>query len=557
MMANEERSLDVRRSLPLTLSLMLVAATPLLAGTFEKSRIAPDLGLDALTRSVARDQVGRDLFSNPYSAVTLGTVDVYDVFPYVETRTFAVISDPSWNRLVYGEAGKTLRAYDGAGTNLGRLSNPRGLAVDEAGHVYVADAGNDRIVVLQGRTELNEIRLTPLYEIRGLHAPNDVAYSDGGTPFTPGDDVLYVADSGRNRIAAFALGAAGAQLRATIGELGSGRGRFAGPMAIAAGRAQGASSRDVYVADAHTRRIVHLRDNGGVLQWIGEVTQDADIVTALQTDQWGNLYAAAPHQGVVRKFAPDLAAVAELHTDVAQPRSFHVPFVTVRDHRAGSVTRVGQPTALSVDQWSDASGMRQWGLGLDVSQLAMVGGDAPAAHFTLTDQASVTLELLSASSGRSLTRRSAGTLPAGIHTIPLAAEDLRAASGAGEVMVRVGAVSSYPNGPSASAQTKLSLGGAQVLPSRPTLLGNSPNPVRPWTRISFLLSGGSDGAVSLRLFDAGGRLVRTFEPRFSPGLNEVVWNGTDDQGRTLPAGVYLYRLKVGAQEFNHKMVLVR
>jgi len=328
-------------------------------------------------------------------------------------------------------------------------------------------------------------------------------------------------------------------------------------MAIAAGRSQGASTRDVYVADAHTRRIVHLRDDGGVLQWIGDVTQDADVVTSLQTDQWGNLYAAAPHQGVVRKFAPDLAAVAELHTDIAQPRSFHVPFVTVRDHRAGSVTRVGQPTALSVDQWTDASGMRQWGLGLDVSQLAMVGGDAPAARFTLTDQAAVTIELLSASTGRSLARRSAGTLPAGIHTIALSDEDLRVASGAGEVMVRVGAVSSYPNGPSASAQTKLSMGGPAVTPSRPTLLGNSPNPVRPWTRIAFLLSGGNDGAVSLRLFDASGRLVRTFEQQWNPGLNEVVWNGTDDHGRNLPAGVYLYRLSVGAQEFKNKMVLVR
>src|SRR5437867_7247875 len=164
MMANEERSPSVRRSLPLTLGLMLVAATPLLAGTFDKSRIAPDLGLDALTRKVAREQVGRDLFSNPYSAVTLGTVDVYDVFPYVETRTFVVVSDPSWQRLVFGEPGKTLRAYDGAGTTFGPLKDPRGLAVDEAGHVFVADAGNDRVLVLAAHTELDQITLTPLYE---------------------------------------------------------------------------------------------------------------------------------------------------------------------------------------------------------------------------------------------------------------------------------------------------------------------------------------------------------------------------------------------------------
>ncbi|TMQ73137.1 MAG: hypothetical protein E6K80_00825, partial [Candidatus Eisenbacteria bacterium] len=199
MMANRERSLHVRRSLPLTLCWMLAAAAPLCAGTFDKSRIAPDLGVDALTRSVARQQVGRDLFSNPYAAVTIGTVDVYDAFPYVETHTYAVVSDPSWNRLVYGEPGKTLAAYDGAGTSFGALRDPRGLAVDEAGRVYVADAGNDRVLVLAARSGLDRVTLSPLYEIRGLHAPQDVAVSDGGTPFTPGDDVLYVADSGRNR----------------------------------------------------------------------------------------------------------------------------------------------------------------------------------------------------------------------------------------------------------------------------------------------------------------------------------------------------------------------
>ncbi len=546
----------MRRSLPLTLSLMLVAAAPLLAGTFDKSRIAPDLGVDALTRSVTRQQVGRDLFSDPYAAVTLGTVDVYDGFPYVETRTFAVVSDPAWRRLVFGEAGKTLRAYDGTGTTLGPLRDPRGLAADENGRIYVADAGNDRIVVLQARTDLDQITLTPLFEIRGLHAPNDVAYSDGGTPFTPGDDVLYVADSGRNRVASFALGAQGATLRATVGDLGSGRGCFAGPMAITAGRAQGANTRDVYVADAHNQRIVHLRDTGAALQWIGEARQDVDVVTSLQTDQWGNLYAAAPHQGLVRKFGPDLAPVAELKADLVEPKSFHVPFVTVRDHRTGSVARVGQPRGLSVDQWGDATGMRQWNLGLDVANLAVSGGEAPVAHFTLTDQADVTLELLDAASASSLRRRSLGTLPAGIHTVALNDDDVRAAASAGEVMLRVGAISSYPDGPSASALATLSLGGGAVVPTQTRLLGNSPNPVRPWTRISFLLATAPRGAVSLQIFDPAGRRVRTFEPRFSPGLNQVTWDGTDDRGRLLPAGVYLYRLGVGSNEWNHKMILV-
>ena len=87
--------------------------------------------LDALTRGVARAQLGRDVFSDPWAAVTIGNVDLYSTFPYVESRTFEIVSDPRWNRLVYGEAGRSLRAYDGAGQPLGALKQPRGLAVDE------------------------------------------------------------------------------------------------------------------------------------------------------------------------------------------------------------------------------------------------------------------------------------------------------------------------------------------------------------------------------------------------------------------------------------------
>jgi hypothetical protein len=308
------------------------------------------------------------------------------------------------------------------------------------------------------------------------------------------------------------------------------------------------------VADAHTRRIVHLRDQGAALQWVGEVALDADVVTSLSTDQWGNLYAAAPRAGVVRKYAPDLTRVAELSGAVAHPKAFHVPFVTVRDHRAGTTTRVGQPSGLSVDQWTDASGMRRWGLGLDVANVSLEGDGAPSARFTLTDQAQVTLELVDAANGRSLARHPVGTLAAGIHTLPISDADLRAASAAGSALVRIAAVSSYPGGPSASALASRPLGNG-VAPTASRMLGNSPNPVRPWTRIRFLLSSGGDAA--LRIYDASGRLVRSFDSRFTPGLNEVVWNGTDDRGHALPAGVYLSRLVVGAKAFDHKMVLVR
>ena len=95
-----------------------IAATTARAETFAPAPLAPDLGLDALTKRVAREQLGRDLFADPWAAVTLSHVDVYDRFPYVESRHFLIVSDPAWNRVVGGEVGKSLAAFDGATTPL-------------------------------------------------------------------------------------------------------------------------------------------------------------------------------------------------------------------------------------------------------------------------------------------------------------------------------------------------------------------------------------------------------------------------------------------------------
>ena len=549
----------MRRRTLMIIGLMLATAGPLNAGTFGKSAIAPDLGLDAITRGVTREQVGRDLFSNPWATVTISHVDVYDRFPYLETRQFEIVSDPGWSRLVFGEAGRTLAAYDGRSGALGALKEPRGMAVDENDRVYVADAGNDRVVVLQASTEFDRIDLVPVTAIGGLSGPYAVAYSDGGTPFRSGDDMLYVADTGKNRVVAFALESGGARPVAAIGDLGSGEGRFAGPMAIAAGRADGVNTADLYVADAHNRRIVRLRYENGALRWIGETRQEGDIVTSLDTDQWGNVYAAAPNQGVVRKYNSDLAAVAELRSDVSRPRDFHVPFANIRDHRDGSVTRVGQPSGVSVDEWSDQSGVRLWSLGVEIDGLGVTGGDRPAAQFTLTDRAALTLEIADAADGHVVTRRSAGTFGAGAHSLPLTEADLNGTPHSSDLVMRLSAASSYANGPSdvAQASFRTNAGGSIAAVTQPTLLGSWPNPARATARLSFVLPSNPPSRLAFGVYDAQGRRVRSFGRAFAPGLNEIVWDGRDDAGRPAKSGIYFYRLDADDFSTSRSLVYLR
>ena len=544
----------MRRSIPTAMALILgMAAAPLHAGTFDRSPLAPDLGLDALTRSVTRQQLGRDLFANPYATVAISNTDVYAKFPYVETRVFQIVSDSRWNRLVYGEQGKSLSAFDGAGTAFGSLSRPSGMAVDEENHLYVADAGNNRVLVFRVSTEFSSMELVPMFAIDGLRDPHGVAYADGGTPFVHGDDMLYVADTGQNRVLAFALSDAGARQVAALGELGSGRGRFAGPMAVAAGRSGGANTPDVYVADAHTRRIVHLTYRNGAFLWVADRQHDADVVTSLDTDAWGNVYAAAPHQGVIRKFNAALEPVAELR-GVSAPRSFHLPFATVRDHRTGRAERTAVPNALSVDSWTDQSGVNLWSLGIDVNGFAL--DQASAAQFSLTDRADVTLELADAATGRSLWRRAAGSMDAGQHSLALTTADLDAAASASDPVLRLSAASSYRTGRTAVVVTHVLPAGNTTLPKQAALLGNSPNPVAPSTVISFAVPA-APGRSTLRIFDASGRVVRNLGRDFSPGIQHVSWDGTDDRGQSARAGVYFYELAIAGSTFHHKLVLVR
>ena len=48
--------------------------------------------------------------------------------------------------------------------------------------------------------------------------------------------------------------------------------------------------------------------------------------------------------------------------------------------------------------------------------------------------------------------------------------------------------------------------------------------------------------VEVSVFDAAGRLVRTLEPTLlPPGVTEIVWDGRDEGGHSVSAGVYFLR----------------
>lgn len=82
-----------------------------------------------------------------------------------------------------------------------------------------------------------------------------------------------------------------------------------------------------------------------------------------------------------------------------------------------------------------------------------------------------------------------------------------------------------------------------------------PSPFRARTSIAYALP--AAGPVSLRVHDLAGRVVRilTDGPQ-AAGVHRVVWDGRDDQGRSLASGVYLYRLRSPMGEETRQILLV-
>ena len=66
------------------------------------------------------------------------------------------------------------------------------------------------------------------------------------------------------------------------------------------------------------------------------------------------------------------------------------------------------------------------------------------------------------------------------------------------------------------------------------------------------------GHVSLRIYDAAGRLIRVLvDETREAGIYEEVWNGMDNHGTGVASGIYFYCLTAGSFKETKKMVLLQ
>jgi len=83
-----------------------------------------------------------------------------------------------------------------------------------------------------------------------------------------------------------------------------------------------------------------------------------------------------------------------------------------------------------------------------------------------------------------------------------------------------------------------------------------PNPAGARAEFSYAVA--VEAPVVLRVFDPSGRAVRTLvHETVPPGAYTASWDGTDDGGRAVSAGVYFYQLRSGGRTVTRHLSWVR
>jgi len=180
------------------------------------------------------------------------------------------------------------RQWGAAGAGQGQFSEPRGLAVDPRGNLYVADTKNNRIQVFDGNGQF-------VREF-GSKGPGDGQFNEPcGLAVDPQGEI-WVADTWNQRIAH--LTSEGKFVSSFVdAEKG-----FFGPRAVVVSRDR------LYIADTGNKRIVRFDRQGNKLsEWGGNGVGPGQFVepVGLAADPAGNIYVADTGNHRIQVFDAD------------------------------------------------------------------------------------------------------------------------------------------------------------------------------------------------------------------------------------------------------------
>ena len=183
----------------------------------------------------------------------------------------------------FDSKGFFITSWGEEGNYPGQFNDPCGVAVDREGHVYVADTFNHRVQVFDANGKFL------LHFEGGFFAPHDIAVDGKGR--------IWVADTGNGMIKIFSSD--GKPLK-VIGRKGSGEGEFNNPNSVAIDQ-----KGKVYVADTGNKRVQILDREGN---YVSEFKVDGwqQVVfnePYLDIDDRGDIYLTDPPGNRILKYS--------------------------------------------------------------------------------------------------------------------------------------------------------------------------------------------------------------------------------------------------------------
>jgi flagellar hook assembly protein FlgD len=344
--------------------------------TFIEVPVSREHDIERLSRGVTRQKLDRALFSAPDKTTSYYYAHYMKSAPFVLATYIQFVTDPSWNRILYGNLNRGIKSYD-------NLNGPSAIAVDPDGRVFVGETGNKRVSVLRIVGEGAAASLQPLFFINDIQSPTDVAHSDDGTPLNTADDILYVADASQNKIFKYALSSGGATLIATFED-------FDSPTSIVVGKWSGANNDLLYVVDQIGKRIRVFDDLGNQLSLVKEVRGNYyQYFKSLKTDHFGNIYVVDNVNSQILKFTSSLELLDAQGGDdtFAAIGNIDVPFGKIVVDGQGTYW-AGFDQLFVLERWADDSGAQRRVLGLRMKNINFAADDDVSQiqnTFTLTD----------------------------------------------------------------------------------------------------------------------------------------------------------------------------
>jgi len=95
-----------------------------------------------------------------------------------------------------------------------------------------------------------------------------------------------------------------------------------------------------------------------------------------------------------------------------------------------------------------------------------------------------------------------------------------------------------------------------IMPTEFALHQNYPNPFNPVTKLRYAIP--ENALVNITIYDMLGRQVKTLVNQIQDvGYNSIIWNATNDYGKPVSAGIYLYQIQAREYISTKKMVLLK